>query len=133
MVRSFRASALPSIFWTVLALLRGSRTMAVALVLLAPGIAGSAVQWLHACPVGSPGVADHQHHDSSPSESGQAPLCQCIGACNTAGVVSPSKPLIIGAAVAQPDRSVTPLADVSFVPVGTPSDLLPPATAPPLS
>jgi hypothetical protein len=115
----------------MLAFLRRSRALALSLVLLGPGISGSAVQWLHACPVGSPRIADHQHHDSSPSESGHAPLCQCIGACHAAGILSPAKPVTVAVEAGQPKRSVPPPSGVSFIPVGTPSDLLPPATAPP--
>ncbi|HEV8454293.1 MAG TPA: hypothetical protein VGQ24_05355 [Gemmatimonadales bacterium] len=116
----------------MLAFLRQSRALALALVLLAPGIAGSAVQWLHTCPADSPSaVTEHQQHDSKPSDSGHAPACHCIGVCHHAGVVSPAKPLTIAFAPDQPDSFVTPPSGVSFLPAGTPSDLLPPATAPP--
>jgi hypothetical protein len=117
----------------MLTVLRRSRSLALALVLLAPGISGTAVQWLHACPVDSPqGVADHQHHGSNRSDSGQPPTCQCIGACNTASVLLPPKVVTVAATIRQPDLAVPPTGP-SFLPVGTPSDLLPPATAPPLS
>lgn len=130
--RPFRANKLGFTFFLMLALLRRSRSIALAMVLLAPGVSGSAVQWLHACPVDSPTAAtEHQHHGSSPSESGQVPTCQCIGACNIAVVVSPARPLTTVAAVIQPDHHVIRPPGVSFIPVGTPSDLLPPATAPP--
>jgi hypothetical protein len=116
----------------MLALLRRSRVLALALVLLAPGVSGSAVQWLHACPVNSPeAAADHQHHGSNPSDSGQAPTCECIGACNAAGMLSAPEPVTVAAEAGQPNSQLTPPSGVSFVPVGTPSDLLPPATAPP--
>ena len=105
--------------------------MALALLLLAPGISGTAVQWLHACPAQAAAAADHQHHDSSPSETGHSQGCHCIGSCNTAGVIAPVKSLIIVLAVVLPDQHVILPTDVAFVPADTPSDLLPPATAPP--
>jgi hypothetical protein len=117
----------------MLALMRQSRFLALALVLLAPGIAGSAVQWLHACPVEAPSaVTQHQHDDSSSSDAGHA-TCQCIGACNSAGIASLTRPVTVRVADIQPERRVTLPSGSSLVPLGTPSDLLPPATAPPLS
>jgi hypothetical protein len=116
----------------MMALLRRSRAMAFALLLLAPGVMGSAVQSLHACPAQAAAVADHQHHDQAPADTGHSQGCQCIGSCNPAATASPAKPITVAAAVILPDYHVVPPSGVSFVPVGTPSDLLPPATAPPL-
>ncbi len=109
--------------------------MALVMVLLAPGISGSAVQWLHACPAeaAAQAAADHQHHDSSPSQTSYSQGCDCIGSCNTVGAVTPAKSLTILVAVVLPDHRAIVPADVSFVPAGVPSDLLPPATAPPLA
>jgi hypothetical protein len=107
--------------------------MALALVLLAPGITGTAVQWLHACPAEARSVAEHQHHDSAPSESGHSQGCECIGACNAAGPVSPAQSLTILVAVVLPEYRALSPTDPTFVPAGLPSDLLPPATAPPLA
>lgn len=117
----------------MLALLRRSRTLALVLVLLAPGVSGSAVQWLHACPVSAPQRAAEHHHGSGHSGPGQATSCQCIGACQTAGLLSLTKPAVLIAAASEPNHRVILPSDPSFVPTGTPSDLLPPATAPPLS
>jgi hypothetical protein len=119
-------------FVPMMTLLRRSRAMALAMLLLAPGVSGSVVQWLHACPVQAAAVADHQHHGQAPADAGHSQSCQCIGSCNTAGAPSPAKSITIAAVVTQPDHHVVPPSGVSFVPVGTPSDLLPPATAPPL-
>jgi len=119
-------------FVPMTALLRRSRAMALALLLLAPGVSGSAVQWLHACPVKAAAVADHQHHDQTPADADHSQSCQCIGSCNTAGTASHAQPITVASAVIQPDLYVAPPADVSFVPAGTPSHFLPPATAPPL-
>ncbi len=117
----------------MLSLLRRSRAMVLAMVFLAPGITGSVVQWLHACPAQAQSVADHQHHDSAPSDPGHSQGCECIGACSAAGAVAPAKSLTIIAAVVQPDGRVILPSDLDFEPAGVPSDLLPPATAPPLA
>jgi hypothetical protein len=120
-------------FLPMMALLRRSRALALALLLLAPGVSGSAVQWLHACPVQAAAVADDQHHGQAPADAGHSQGCQCIGSCNPAGAASPAKSITVAVAVIQPDHHLAPPSGVSFVPVGTPSDLLPPATAPPLA
>jgi hypothetical protein len=117
----------------MLSLLRRSRAMALVLVLLAPGITGSAVQWLHACPAEAKAAAEHQHHGSDSSQPGHSQGCDCIGSCNTAGVVAPARSPTTVAILVLPDHSAILPADLSFVPAGVPSDLLPPATAPPLA
>ena len=114
----------------MIGLLRRSRAMALALLLLAPGASGSAVQWLHACPVKGAAAADHEHHQA-PADAGHSQNCQCIGSCNAAATASPARPVTVAVAVIEPARQVVSPSGVSFVPVGTPSDLLPPATAPP--
>lgn len=119
-------------FFPMLTLLRRSRALALAMVLLAPGITGNAVQWLHACPAEAQSAADHQH-DSAPSESGHSQGCECIGACSAAGAVAPAKSLTILTAVVLPEHRAVLPAYRAYVPAGIPSDLLPPATAPPLS
>ncbi|HJR16284.1 MAG TPA: hypothetical protein VJ808_05475 [Gemmatimonadales bacterium] len=116
----------------MLSLLRRSRAMALAMVLLAPGISGSAVQWLHACPAEAQAAADHREHSDS-SQPGHAQGCDCIGSCNASAPVAPAEPATLLVAVLQPQRRVPSLAGISFVPSGTPSGLLPPATAPPLA
>ncbi len=129
---SFRSSLPFRMLFVMFTLLHRSRAMALAMVLLAPGVSGNAVQWLHACPVKAAAVADHQHHDQTPADADHSQSCQCIGSCNTAGTASHAQPITVASAVIQPDLHVAPPAGVSFVPAGTPSDLLPPATAPPL-
>ena len=116
----------------MIGLLRRSRATALALLLLAPGVSGSAVKWLHACPVQTAAVADHQHHDQAPADPGHSQTCQCIGSCNPAGAAPITQPVTVAMAVIEPTRQVVPPSGISFVPVGTPSDLLPPATAPPI-
>ena len=115
----------------MMALLQRSRVLALALLLLAPGVTGSALQWLHACPVHAAAVADHQHHGQAPADTGHSQTCQCIGSCNIVTAAPPARSGTVAAAVVQPDHRIVPPSGVSFVPVGTPSDLLPPATAPP--
>jgi hypothetical protein len=116
----------------MMALLRRSRVLAFALLLLAPGMSGSAVQWLHACPAQAAAATDHQHHDPAPADAGHSQNCQCIGSCNPAATASPAKSITVAAAVIQPARQVAPPSGARFVPGGTPSHLLPPATAPPI-
>ena len=119
--------------FTMLNLLRRSRVMVLAMTLLAPGIAGTAVQWLHSCPTETQSFNNHQDHGSSSSQANHSQGCECIGACNTATVTAPTRAVTVAALVARPERRVVPPSGPSFVPVGTPFDLLPPATAPPLS
>ena len=102
------------------------------MALLAPGVAGTAVQWLHSCPTETQSSNDHQDHGSSPQPN-HSQGCECIGTCNTATVTAPTLSVTVAALVAQPERRVVPPSGPNFVPLGTPFDLLPPATAPPLS
>lgn len=118
---------------SMLALLRRSRLLALALILIAPGVSGGLVQWRHACPVDTPWAMDHQAHGSAPSNSQQPQQCQCIGSCHTVSVVEAPKSPTLVTAVLTPDHHVIQPSGTSLVPIGTPSNLLPPATAPPLS
>jgi hypothetical protein len=116
----------------MLNLLRRSRALALSMVLLAPGITGTAAQWLHACPAQAQAARDHQHHESDTSPPGHSQACECIGTCLTAGVVAPARSLTTLVAVVLPHRGAIAPVGPTFVPAGVPSDLLPPATAPPL-
>jgi hypothetical protein len=113
--------------------LRRSRILALTLVLLGPGTTGAAVQWLHACPAEAQAAAEDQHHDSGSHQSSHSLGCECISSCNTAGAVAPAKSLTIEAAVVLPAATVILPSELAFTAAGTPSDLLPPATAPPLA
>ncbi len=117
----------------MLSCLRRRRVLALAMVLLAPGIAGIGVQWLHACPSEAQASANHQHHKGPPSQPAHSDGCECIGSCHAAGLVAPARAAATVAVLAQPPLRVIASTGNSFVPVGTPADLLPPATAPPLS
>ncbi len=119
----------------MLSFVRRSRALALSMVMLAPGITGTAVQWLHACPAEAQAAAtpDHQHHDSGPAQPDHAQGCECIGSCNASSAGTPPSATITAAVVVEPrTRSILPSRQ-SFVPSGPATDLLPPATAPPLS
>ena len=128
----FRSSVPFRMLFAMFTLFRRSRAMALALVLLAPGIAGTAVQWLHACPAEAAAAADHHQHDSGSSQTGHSQGCECVGSCNPPGVLAPAKAPVLSALDQPHHRAILPI-DLPFVPGGIPSDFLPPATAPPLS
>jgi len=108
--------------------------MALAMLFLAPGIAGTGIQWLHACPAQAAASADHQHHGSPPSQpAGHTDDgCECIGSCLTAALVARPAATIL-AVLEPPQPRVQSFSANGFVPVRSPTHLLPPATAPPLS
>jgi hypothetical protein len=107
--------------------------MALAMLLLAPGIAGTGIQWLHACPTEAETSVDHQHHQSPPSQpAGHSNACECIGSCITAALVAGPAATIL-AVLESPQPRLLTFSDNGFVPAGTSTHLLPPATAPPLS
>jgi hypothetical protein len=107
--------------------------MALALVLMAPGTAGTAVQWLHSCPTETEASVDHQHHGSTPSQpAGHSNACECIGSCMAAALVAGPAATVL-AVLESPQPPVVSFIYHGFVPAGTPTQLLPPATAPPLS
>jgi hypothetical protein len=121
-------------FACMLTILRHSRVMALAMLLLAPGIAGTAVQLLHSCPAEAEASVDHQHHGSPPSKpAGHSNGCECIGSCITAALVARPAAAILVASEPPPQLRLVSFADNGFVPAGIPTHLLPPATAPPLS
>jgi hypothetical protein len=128
-----RAGSLSLILYPMLSWLRRSRAMALAMVLLAPGIAGTGVQWLHSCPADAQASADHQHHNSPASDpAGHSNSCECIGSCLTAALVA--RPAAAVVSVLEPPRPrVVAFSNSGVVPAGTRTHLLPPATAPPLS
>jgi hypothetical protein len=118
--------------------LRRSRSLAVALVLVTPALGGAWLQALHPCPVDAPWVGASAGHEAEHSDghhgtpAGPAEGCHCVGSCSTAtGAVltktTESPALIASAPAARPTFPAR--ADP---PALRPSDLLPPATAPPL-
>jgi hypothetical protein len=129
----FRFPPIGSMLWSMLQLLRRSRLLALTLILVAPGVAGSAVQWLHPCPVDAPWTTSHGDHGSSPEQSGHPQSCHCIGSCHSGTTATAPRPVVLVAAVVTPNRREAIPVEAGVVPVGVPSDLLPPATAPPLA
>jgi hypothetical protein len=128
-----RPGSLSLILYRMLSWLRRSRAMALAMVLMAPGIAGTGVQWLHSCPAEAEASADHQHHGSPQSEpAGHSNGCECIGSCIMAALVAGPAATVL-AVLESPQPPVVSFSHHGFVPAGTPTHLLPPATAPPLS
>jgi hypothetical protein len=127
-----RPGSLNLILHRMLSWLRRSRAIAFAMVFLAPGIAGTGVQWLHSCPAEAQASADHQHHNSPPSQpAGHSNGCECIGSCITAALVA--RPAATVLSVLEPPQPLlVSFGDNGFVPAGAPTHLLPPATAPPL-
>jgi hypothetical protein len=117
----------------MLTILRRCRVMALAMLLLAPGIAGMGVQGLHACPAEAETPLDHQHDDSPPSQpAGHSNGCECIGSCITAALVArPAATILV--VLEPPQPQLVSFGDTGFVLAGTPTHLLPPATAPPLA
>jgi hypothetical protein len=113
------------------------RLLALLLLAITPGFAGTVLDGLHPCPENAPWTAaaatGHGDHGNggdhgTPAHSGE---CHCLGAC-------------IGAVAALPFAPVLPVAtyDIEFartaraapadLPASQPSDRLPPSTAPPL-
>lgn len=116
-------------------LLRRARSVALALLLMSPGLGGMAVQAFHPCPSHVVMQADGMHHaggDSHDTPSGGHAYCHCIGSCAAAAVLaSPRDGRMLAVATAGP---VTRVADAAELPVRQlPLDLLPPSTAPPLT
>ena len=117
----------------MLALLRRSRVLALVLLLVAPGVSGTALQWLHACPVNTPAAGDHHSDPQSPAHSSHGETCQCIGSCHVSALLVVGKPARLSVSYAEGRRPDATPPGTSFVPAGAPPYLLPPATAPPLS
>ncbi|HET7601810.1 MAG TPA: hypothetical protein VFK36_02260 [Gemmatimonadales bacterium] len=116
-------------------LLRRARSVALALLLMSPGLGGMAVQAFHPCPSHVVMQADGMHHaggDSHDTPSSGHSYCHCIGACAAAAVLaSPRDGRLLAVMPAAP---VTHVADAVELPLRQlPLDLLPPSTAPPLT
>jgi len=111
---------------------RRSRMLAVLLLLATPALGGAWLQAVHPCPVDTPWLEHHgQGHDHEAASKGAA--CHCVGSCSAASMAA-LPPVAVGVAdfssgVAAPALLV-PRSDA---PLPQPSELLPPATAPPLS
>src|SRR5918994_7224625 len=102
--------------------LRKCRTLALTLLLAAPGLGGTWLSVAHPCPVDAPWLAQVGHGDHGPQTShdhGNAPAgssssCNCVGACQSgaAALVSISaEPAAILAAVGWNNSSSSPNSD----------------------
>ena len=114
-------------------ILRRSRLLALILLLATPALGGAWLQAAHPCPVDSPPIADHASGHGDHGTEGSAGSCHCVGSC-----ASPVGAVLAAAAVLPPVAAPTPVARPRLAPGAPsptlhPSDLLPPATAPPLA
>jgi hypothetical protein len=118
---------------------RQCRTLAIALLLAAPGLGGTWLSVVHPCPVDAPWLAPVGHHDHGAQTShghGDAPAnsssCHCVGACHSgaAALISISTgPTAVLAAVGWNSSPSSPDSDT---PVQPRLRRHPPATAPPI-
>jgi hypothetical protein len=113
----------------MVAILRRSRLLALALVLVAPGVAGTWVQWLHPCPI--EGFSSRGHHHEAGSTRAPGKTCHCIGSCHSVAPPALTGTPTLIVKLAEPVR--TTISPGASQPVSTASHLLPPATAPPRS
>jgi hypothetical protein len=116
-------------------LLRRARSVALALLLMSPGLGGMAVQAFHPCPSHMVMQGAGMHHaagDSHQTPDGGHTYCHCIGSCAATAVqTSPADGRLLVLAAA-PIRIL--VAEAAEHPVAQlPLDLLPPSTAPPLT
>ena len=116
-------------------LLRRARSVALALLLMSPGLGGMAVQAFHPCPshlVMQPGGMHHAGGDSHQAPNDGHSYCHCIGSCAATAVQSSpgdGRMLVLASA-----PTITLVTDACESPVTQlPLDLLPPSTAPPLT
>ena len=119
-------------------MLRRTRLLAAALVLVTPALGGAWLQALHPCPVDAPwdeASAGHQaehsvgHHGTP---AGHAEGCHCVGSCSTAAGAVLAKATESPAVIASAPAAQPTFPARADAPVLRPSDRLPPATAPPL-
>jgi hypothetical protein len=113
-------------------LLRHSRILALVLLLATPALGGAWLQAFHPCPVDTPWLEHHGHgheHDGAP----KAVSCHCVGSCSaaTTAVLSTAAANVEAAPQGFSPRPL--FARRASIPLPQPSELLPPATAPPLS
>jgi hypothetical protein len=125
---------------------RLARQLALPLMLLLPGLGGAWLQLVHPCPerhgaaprpVAAAGHDDaHAHHEGhhapAPGDDQDASheRCACVAACGQAGITA----LPLAAPALQvAERAIEPAVPVvpEWLPVFTPRDFLPLATAPP--
>jgi hypothetical protein len=117
--------------------LRRSRTLALLLLLLTPGLGGWAVQVLHPCAsAGSraamaPPGGHHHEQGGLPSQADHQAHCRCIGSCQTAVPVRPATAPTVAAPIPAYQLLFPRPADANRFSAGRVPELHPPATAPP--
>lgn len=119
----------------MISLLRRARSVALALLLMSPGLGGMAVQAFHPCPSHMVMQGDAMHHaggDSHDVPSSGHTYCHCIGSCAAAAVQASPRDGRMLAVVAAPQRTLAAEA-VKLPAPQLPLELLPPSTAPPLT
>lgn len=116
-------------------LLRRARSVALALLLMSPGLGGMAVQACHPCPSHMVMQGAGMHHAAGDSQDNQPSghsYCHCIGSCAAAAVTASPRDGRMLALVAAPHRVL--VAEAQELPaLQLPLELLPPSTAPPLT
>lgn len=117
--------------------MRRWRLLALLLLLVTPGVAGTVLDGVHPCPESAPWaasaeMAEHGGHGSgghdAPSHSGE---CHCLGACVGAAAV-PFTPVLPTVAFREAPADVI-RPPVLNLPASRHSHRLPPSTAPPLA
>ncbi|HET8634741.1 MAG TPA: hypothetical protein VFL88_11405 [Gemmatimonadales bacterium] len=116
-------------------LLRRARSVALALLLMSPGLGGMAVQAFHPCPSHMVMQGAGMHHaagDAHDAPSDAHSYCHCIGSCAAAAVQASPRDGRMLAVLAAPHAA--PVAETADRPASQlPLDRLPPSTAPPLT
>jgi hypothetical protein len=112
------------------------RLVALLLLVITPGVAGTVLDGAHPCPENAPWAAGaatgHGEHGSgdhgAPSHSAE---CHCLGACIGAVATVPFAP-VLPTTTYDVEVARNARAAPADLPASPPSDRLPPSTAPPL-
>lgn len=130
----------------MLARLRRSRLTPFFLVALSPALGGWVLAEVHPCTVESPWLADgafadpiatagHHHHESGETPADPHPgshdTCHCLGSCCPAAIGQVPEANCTWTRAVEADRPESLPIPEAPAARGTPSDWLPPATAPP--
>lgn len=113
-------------------LLRRSRLLALVLLLATPAFGGAWLQAIHPCPVDTPWLEQHGHGHEHGATS-KAEGCHCVSSCSASSVAVLATGAVSLAASTSGFSALPAFPPRAHVPLLQPSDLLPPATAPPLS
>lgn len=119
----------------MLARLRRFRVIPLLLLLLLPGLGGTALQGGHPCVASMPAgdTADqleHRHHHQSDGPARAPDPCRCVGNCHQPVRLPPIVTTVLPVAPPQPVATVASWPLPPLV-VSHPFDHRPPATAPP--